>query len=176
MLRDIAEAVRPDGLDLLIANGDAEWLPRLERAKCCGDVATVADKDERSKAIHDPDDGVQLITLHFKWKCGCGDEERFFERAAEITERNASGNVRGDRSEEVTAVEGVAAARSPPTFIIKDHHRGNATERLGGGEEESVVWANQHIAASATDRDRPALRPNARIHDRHMCANRKMHE
>ena len=84
--------------------------------------------------------------------------------------------MRGDGGEEVTAVEGVAAARSPPTLVIKDHHGGNSAERLRSGEEEPVVWANQHVTADTTNGDRSALRSNARIHHRHMCPNRKMDE
>jgi hypothetical protein len=73
-------------------------------------------------------------------------------------------------------VEGVTAARSPPALIIKDHHGGNATECFCGGEEEPVVWANQHVTADTTNGDRSALRPNAWINHRHMCPNRKMDE
>ena len=70
----------------------------------------------------------------------------------------------------------MAAARPPPTLVIKDHHGGNAAERLRGGEEKPVVWANQHVTADATNGDRSALRSNARIHHRYMCPNRKMNE
>ena len=84
--------------------------------------------------------------------------------------------MRRNRSKEITAVEGVAAARSPPALVIKDHDGGNATERLRGGEEESVVWTDQDVTADTTNGDRAALRSNARIHHRHMCPNRKMDE
>jgi len=119
---------------------------------------------------------VQLASLRLNWERRGGDEDRRVERASEIAEWDAGCNMRRDGGEEVAAMEGVTAARSPPAFIIENNNGGNTAERLRGGEEESVVWADQHIAASATDRDRPALRPNARIHDRYMCANRKMHE
>jgi hypothetical protein len=84
--------------------------------------------------------------------------------------------MRGDGGEEVTAVEGVAAARSPPALVIKDHYGGNATECFCGGEEEPVVWTNQDVTADATNGDRSALRPNAWIHHRHMCTNWEMDE
>ena len=84
--------------------------------------------------------------------------------------------MRGDGGEEIAAVEGVATARTPPTLVIKDHHSGNAAERLRGGKEEPVVWADQDVSADATNGDRSALRPNAWIDHRHMCPNRKMNE
>ena len=84
--------------------------------------------------------------------------------------------MRRNRSKEITAVEGVAAARSPPALIIKDHHGGNATECFCGGEEKPVVWTNQNVTADTTNGDRSTLRPNARINHGDMRANGKVNE
>ena len=84
--------------------------------------------------------------------------------------------MRCNRCEEVASVECVAAARSPPSLVIKDHHGGNPPERLRGGEEEPVVWTDQDVTADTTNGDRSALRANAWIYHRHMCTNRKVNE
>ena len=84
--------------------------------------------------------------------------------------------MRRDRCEEVASVEGVAAARSPPALVIKDHHGGNPAERLRGGEEEPVVWTDQDVTADTTNGDRSALRPHARINHGDMRANGKVNE
>ena len=84
--------------------------------------------------------------------------------------------MRRNRCEEVASVERVTSARSPPALVIKHHHGGNTAERLRGGEEESVVWTNQHVTADTTNGDRSALRPNARINHGDMRANGKVNE
>ena len=98
------------------------------------------------------------------------------ERRADIGERHPGRQAAGHRREDVAGVER-ARHRVEHHVRVRDLVRlHDPAARLGRRDQEAVVGADEQAAVAGLERDRPATRPDPRVDDRQVDADRQVRD
>ena len=126
-----------------------------------GDVAKRVNVENRGADLVGAELGLRQIEPH---------ERVRVDRRAELLDRDAAGEVRRGRSEEVAAVEG-ARDRLERVLRVRELVRRRDPRPLGRGDQQAVVRADEEPALLVAQRERAARAADARVDDGEMDAD-----
>ena len=142
---------------------------RLEIGERAGEGHVAVDE-------HVDDRRAQGPVLDDRGDDGQSDEPLDRDRRSDILVRHAGREVRGHRGEDVAAVEARRDHRQHEVAVLEGARLGDAAQRLGAGDEQAVVGADEDVTPGDLEGHREAFRPDPRVDHGDVGADRHVRQ
>ena len=125
---------------------------------------------------HVDDRRAQGPVLDDRGDDGQSDEPLDRDRRSDILVRHAGREVRGHRGEDVAPVEARRDHRQHEVAVLEGARLGDAAQRLGAGDEQAVVGADEDVTPGDLEGHREAFRPDPRVDHGDVGADRHVRQ